>query len=178
MSTNYEDDLRRLLDIQEIQQVLHMYSIAIDSRDPEAMLPLFTEDAVIQVGDLEEMPVEQYALGGKEFLPTLEVTQHAISTAVIEIDGDTAKSRSYFAAQHSRNSLGDNCMLVIGGHYDDDFVRFNGQWRIKKRIGTATWMDGNIDVLAGAVGNIGGQPWTGQREYPGWLKNRLATRSN
>ena len=175
MGSELELEIRKLRDMQEIQQVLNMYSVAIDSREPENMIPLFTPDAVIQVGELEVMSVEKYALDQKPFLHKMEATQHAISTAVIEVNGDTANSRSYFVAQHTRNKLGDNCMLLIGGHYDDEFVRIDGQWYIKKRIGTSAWMDGNTEVL-GWQGNIGGQAWVDQRSYPQWLKARLEKR--
>jgi len=140
------------------------------------MLSVFTSDARVLIADQDEVSIRDDALGQKDFLHQLEATQHAVSTHVIEVDGDRANSRCYFVAQHTRNSLGDDCLLLIGGHYDDEFVREDGRWLIRKRVGTPTWMDGNLEVI-GWEGQVGGLPWVERRKCPPWLEARLVSRS-
>lgn len=53
------------------------------------------------------------------------------SPASIEIDGDTAKGR---CQTHEVMILADGSSRVIGGRYDDEFVKRDGKWLYSSRI--------------------------------------------
>jgi hypothetical protein len=175
MSGIDEAAMQNAIDTIEIQQVLNKYAVAVDARHRELMYECFTEDAYIDLSGTGIYNPRDYIEGGKGSYKIFDATQHAISTPVIHITGDTASSRCYFVAQHVRNALKPNPCLIIGGNYDDELVRTTDGWRITKRTGTATWYDGNPEVL-----NIPGVPgfpdapgspeWTEIREVPSWLR--------
>ena len=160
----------QLADIHEIQQVLSTYAIALDSRSPELLLSCFTEDAELALGGMPKSSPAAYVEICKQTLPDLDATQHAISTPLIRLDGDTASSRCYFNAQHARNSLRPDALFLIAGTYDDDWKRTADGWRITRRLGTPSWCEGNPAVL-GFPDEPGGMPWTAARGAPDWLRS-------
>lgn len=166
--TQTDEALRRLLDTQEIQQVLMKYSIAIDSRHLNLFHQVFSPDAMIDLAGTGQFSVEQYIGLSGQVLEQLEVTQHFLSPAVIDVQGNTARSRCYFMAQHGRNSEAPAPFLMIGGTYDDELARLENGWRITRRVGTATWIDGNVAVLGYPL-PPGGLPWSEARDCPPWL---------
>ena len=166
-----EDQLRKLLDIHEIQQVLLKYPIAIDSRQLDIMDQLFTKDAQINLAGTGVFSVTEYKKLAGSVLPGLEATQHFCNAPVIHVDGDKAYTRCYFMAQHARNSLAPEPFIMVSGHYDDELVRANGEWRISKRTGTATWVEGNPAVISYPIAP-GGLPWLDSRNCPAWLMKR------
>jgi hypothetical protein len=166
-----EDQVRQLLDIHQIQQLLLKYAIALDSRELDLMDRLFTKDAKIDLAGTGVFSVGDYKKMAGGVLPGLEATQHFCSPAVIRIEGDKAFTRCYFMAQHARNSLAPQPFIMVAGHYDDELVRADGEWLIAKRTGTATWVDGNPAVLGYPI-PPGGLPWLESRNCPSWLLKR------
>jgi hypothetical protein len=65
----------------------------------------------------------------------------------VNVTGDTATHRCQLHAQHVKTGTegGDN--FIIGGYYDDVFVRTTGGWRIKHRIMQPTWRSDNANVV-------------------------------
>jgi len=67
-----------------------------------------------------------------------------MTTAVVNVDGDTAKVRSrymFFMASPDNKPVPS-----LAGRYVDEFVRENGMWKIKKRItdGVIPYRDGTL----------------------------------
>jgi 3-phenylpropionate/cinnamic acid dioxygenase small subunit len=170
-----DSTLQNVIDVQEIEQILYKYAVAVDARHRELMYELFTEDAHIDLSGTGIYNPHDYVEGGKGSYKIFDATQHSISTPVVQVTGDTAQSRCYFVAQHVRNSLKPNPCLVIGGNYDDELARTKDGWRITKRTGTATWYDGNPEVLnlpgvPGFPDAPGSPAWTEIRECPPWMR--------
>lgn len=154
--------------IHEIQQVLYRYAVAIDTQQLDLFDACFVADARIELHNVGIFDRETYKRLCREALPDFDATHHVISNPLIKVDGNTARSRCYFTAQHARNNLAPMAFLIIGGWYDDEFSRVNGRWLITNRVGTAAWYDGNPAVLgysttAGALERVPG------RECPPWL---------
>jgi len=68
---------------------------------------------------------------------------HLMTTVVVNVDGDTAKVRSrytFFTASPDNRPT-----PALAGRYVDEFVRENGEWKIKKRTthGVIPYRDGN-----------------------------------
>jgi len=165
------ESLQKLLDVQEIQTILSKYVIAVDTREFSLFDDCFSADATIDLANTGVFTRDSYRDLCRQVLPTLDATQHHLGLPVIDVQGDRAFSRCYFIAQHARNSLAPNPFVLIGGWYDDELARVNGQWRIIRRLGTAVWFDGNPDVLGypfppGALEQVSG------RACPQWLLPR------
>lgn len=58
-------------------------------------------------------------------------THHVMSNLVVEVDGDTARSRCTFTVLQARPDVPLRAVLV--GRYHDEFVRVDGRWRFRVR---------------------------------------------
>ena len=68
-----------------------------------------------------------------------------ITNLVIEVDGDTARSRCYFHAPMGRNAPdGGQYIITNAGRYLDKLVRTADGWRIVERFCDQTIMQGNL----------------------------------
>jgi ketosteroid isomerase-like protein len=87
--------VQEISDGLEIEEVLVRYCYAIDQRDWDAYRAVYTADAVID--DVSAGP-NQSVDAMVEFLSSalerVVLIQHAVSTMLIEIDGDTASART------------------------------------------------------------------------------------
>jgi hypothetical protein len=160
--------VQMLLDLHQIQTVLGKYVIGIDSRAFDLLDQVFTPDAQILLAGMPPLDPAGYKRICADNLPAMEATQHHLGMPVIEVTGDTARSRCYFIAQHAKNALRPDPLLIIGGWYDDELRRTADGWRITRRTGTAAWFDGNPDVLGYPV-PPGGLDWSPGRNAPAWL---------
>ena len=116
---------------EAIREVLYRYCYGTDSGDTELWVEGFTEDCVWDGGPFEAV------LNGKEEMrayhkPNSEASKemrHLNLNAVIDLQGDSAHVVSYVAVLLN----GEPASIFFAGHYDDQFVKVDGQWRIKSR---------------------------------------------
>jgi hypothetical protein len=158
-----------LMDVHQIQQVLLKYPIALDTQCLELFDEVFSVNARIDLGGMGPFDREEYRRLCADVLPTLDATQHHVGPPVLSIDGSRASSRCYYVAQHARNDLRPSALLTIGGWYDDELEKSNGQWLISSRTGTPAWWDGNPAVI-GRAGVPGAEKRRPGRSCPAWLK--------
>ena len=147
MPEQLHDAVQRLLDLQDIQRAIATYVVALDSRELSLFRQCFTPDARITLAGMGDMTPDSYIKLAEEGLGRLDATQHHLGLPLIRLDGDRAQARCYFMAQHARNALAPNGLLLIGGWYTDELIRTRDGWRIALREGTALWYDGNPEVL-------------------------------
>ena len=141
-------ELQRLLDEQEIARVVHQYAAALDRRDWALLESCFTPDARLTMSVAGSYPSPaEYCRRAAAVLAKLDATHHVFTSLSIRVYGDRAFVHSYYTAQHARNALQPEALLLIGGWVDDEFVRAADGWRIAARNGTAVWFDGNPAVL-------------------------------
>lgn len=123
--TTHEDRL-------DIIDVLVRYATGIDRRDWPLFRTVFTDDCVLDYGDIgkwngvdavTEFMDQSHAMAGH--------TMHRLSNYAIVVDGDTATARTYIDGliMAQDNSSGVNAV----GFYDDELVRTAGGWRIARR---------------------------------------------
>jgi uncharacterized protein (TIGR02246 family) len=143
--------LDRLLDLQEITDLLHRYARALDEKDWSLLATCFTADAVAFYGEVlgRQEGVTAIEQVCRAALGHLDSSQHVISNPEIHIDGDAATARCYVHAQHTKAGTpgGDN--MTIGGTYLDELVRTADGWRIRQRELRFLWQEGNQAVLGG-----------------------------
>lgn len=123
----------------DIKEVLYRYSIMVDRRRWELIPEVFTEDATIDYTSVGSGGKEGPARSMLEWLDkSLEpwpMNLHLISNEIIEIAGDTAKSTCCFNAPMGRKKQdGSSFFLTNAGYYEDELVRTEAGWRIRKRV--------------------------------------------
>ncbi len=139
MSAASSDPLRRLVDREEIRDVVNAYCRAIDRADLDALLELYTPDGVDHHTGFDG-PVTEFVPWLRERLPALAGTQHIIGTHLSEVHGDEAAAESYATAVHWAEPNDDPERNYISGvRYLDHLVRTASGWRIRERWAVREW---------------------------------------
>jgi len=141
--------VQQLEDEKAIREVLVQYGEFLDARDYAAYSRLFARDGVWTGGfgsftgpaAIEAMLVEN--LGAPEPGFVNKSSFHLITTPVVDVQGDTATARSRYLFFTASDEGRPNPLLA--GRYEDEFVREDGAWKIRRRIthGVIPWRDGN-----------------------------------
>jgi uncharacterized protein (TIGR02246 family) len=126
------------LDVIAIEQLLNRYCHKLDGGDVAAVMALFADDAVLlpeyegseryQGREAIEAWYRRYSTRAGESVRGL---RHKISTAMIDVDGDHARSVCYLDADSVDPSTG--ARSLAGGRYEDELVRRDGVWLIYRR---------------------------------------------
>ncbi len=139
---------QRLADQQEIADLCVRYTIALDTKDWALLESCFAPSPVFvhPGGRLEGFPAILERT--KAALTPLTATQHLLGNIVVQVDGDTSRSRCYFQAQHVRAGTPGGETYIIAGRYADTLTRAARGWKITERVQTYIWRDGNRAVVA------------------------------
>ncbi|WP_395311713.1 nuclear transport factor 2 family protein [Mycobacterium sp. AMU20-3851] len=123
-------------DRADIAEVLLRYATGIDRRDWVTFRTVFTDDCVLDYGEIGSFTGADAVTEFMEQSHTMAGhTMHRLSNMVIEPDGDRAVARTYVDGliMAADNASGVNAV----GFYDDDLVRTDLGWRISRRAFTA-----------------------------------------
>jgi uncharacterized protein (TIGR02246 family) len=141
--------VQQLEDQEQIRRVLVAYGEHLDARDYAAYASLFARDGVwtggfgSATGPVAIQAMLEENLGRPEAGFINRNSFHLMTTMVVEVAGDTATARSryLFYTATSDNRPGAS----LAGRYEDEFVREDGKWKIKRRTshGVIPWRDGN-----------------------------------
>src|SRR4051812_6031947 len=77
----------------------------------------------------------------------LGATQHTMSNARVEIDGDHATCVMYVQAQHFLARGDRDNSYTVGGYYTNTLVRSPQGWRLRKVQLTVVWERGDKNVM-------------------------------
>ncbi|BBX15542.1 polyketide cyclase [Mycolicibacterium duvalii] len=119
-------------DRQDIRDLLIRYATGIDRRDWPLFRTVFTEDCELDYGEIGtwhgvdavvDFMVTAHELAG--------YTLHRITNESVDVDGDTATSRAYIDGLIM--SADNNSGVNATGFYDDELVRTDSGWRIRRR---------------------------------------------
>jgi hypothetical protein len=123
--------ISEISDRLQIEDLMVRYCYAIDDRDWEAYRSLFTSDAVIDdtvTGGIRS-GVEEHVTYLQRALSKVEISQHAISTVLVRLNGNEATARSHCS-----------CPMVVKTDDNPRHVFFQGLWyRDKLRKGEDGW---------------------------------------
>lgn len=137
----------RVIDQQEIRDVVYRYCRGIDRRDYGLVRSCYHPDAIDDHGDFRG-GVEDFIAYVQRGLPRFERTMHFIGNVLAEPDGDQARTESYIVAYHhlrqSRTKAERD--YTVGLRYVDDFERRDDEWRIAARVCVFEWS--RIDPVA------------------------------
>jgi len=126
----------RWTDALEIEEVLVRYATGIDRRDWELFRRCFTDDLH---ADYEGVALWKGVAEITDYMQAAHAdmghTMHRLSNMAISVDGDRATARTYVDAvlMAADGQSGVNPV----GFYDDELVRTEDGWRIRRRTFTA-----------------------------------------
>jgi uncharacterized protein (TIGR02246 family) len=135
--------VQQTADRLEIQEVAYRYIMALDTRDPDMYLSVFTEDAVYDVeGTLYsghealrgivtglQSSREKTIAEGK---PVVDLYHSNLNPVITLLSPTEATYQAYWQTLRKGD---DNAMRIGGmGRIEDLMVKTDGKWRIKKRV--------------------------------------------
>jgi ketosteroid isomerase-like protein len=125
----------RVVDQQEIRDVVYRYCRGIDRRDFDLVRSCYHPDATDDHGDFRGT-IDEFIAHIDERLPRFECTMHFIGNVLVEVAGDRARSESYVVAYHRLGAHGTKRErdFIVNLRYVDDFERRNGAWKIATRV--------------------------------------------
>ena len=128
-----------------IENMSNRYMVAVDAGDIDTVMDTWADDGELDwVGGVEHgrdaIRLAMSNFGGGAIMGTLPAnaterrrTRHQIINHVITVTGDTATSFAYWFAMTNNTTHGQIEFLYMG-HYEDQLVRINGEWKFKKRV--------------------------------------------
>jgi ketosteroid isomerase-like protein len=136
------EQLQWLVDRAQISDLLLSFAHSIDAHDHHRYTANFTEDGVL------ELPFGRFE--GRDAIAAMEqpvaemATHHISANHMIELDGDTARTRSYLIATHifDRTDLRDHTQA--GGWYDCELRRTDAGWRFSSVRLSVVWESGDM----------------------------------
>jgi ketosteroid isomerase-like protein len=140
------NELKTLMDRQEISFLLHEYCRTLDAMDLDTLAEIFTEDCIVEYGPEDRLKSHGKAAirQGLERLWRWKRTSHHLSNIQIRFgQADEANALSYVIAWHERP---DGSTGTIWGQYHDMFVRTPVGWRLKRRRQTMNGNDAGFTV--------------------------------
>lgn len=137
-------DLRAVADHQQITTLLARIAQLADDGTPDEYIACFTGDAVWDLTDATDLPMDVQRIQGHAALlagvrerraagiqgPDSH-TRHDVSSIAVDVSGDQATSRCYF--RYYRDTDGAPTLAAMGA-YDDTFTRTSDGWRLQHRI--------------------------------------------
>jgi hypothetical protein len=142
-------ELRTLLEIEKIKKTKLLYSQLMDSRDIDGLAEIFAEDAICEFGPdygVWTGKAEIHANYKKVFGSHRDNSDalryggfHVTTNQWVELTGsDTAVSRTYLIDTVHEADPRTNPIIWLG-LYDEDYVKVNGEWKIKRSTLQYLW---------------------------------------
>ncbi len=141
-------DTQAVADEQAVIRLACRYCWALDTHDFEDLRQVFTPDAFAILGETECDGIDAIIDRVSSALTRLDASQHLIGSHLVELNGDEARHRAYLHAQHVLDGTEGGDQWIVAGVYDDLAVRTADGWRIKRRVLSRIWTNGNPLVAA------------------------------
>ncbi len=126
-----------------------------DQREWEALRSVFADRVRLDYtslngGEPVTLPADDLVAAWSRTLGAFDATQHLVTNHLVTVDGDTAVCTASFQATHRLATPFGSPLWTLGGTYRFDLVRDGDGWLISGVVMTATWADGNHELLARA----------------------------
>jgi ketosteroid isomerase-like protein len=133
-------DLQSVRDELDIQRVIHDYAWACDNGDWSLLKSIFSDDAHLDYTSTDGPAGsrDEVVAWLEQGLSQLRLIQHVVSNFQIDLDGDRATVRAMFYCTAGFHGIDD--MLVTGGYYDEEVVRTDHGWKIRRLVEDNRWM--------------------------------------
>ena len=132
-----EKRIRKLEDIEEIKMLHRQYVFWLANRQFKEMLDLFTEDAIVNVGQhgLRKGKKEIEELFSDVLSKVVNKKDgHLVAQPIISVDGDRAKSQWIMYLFFPEPSAS-----WAQGKHDCEYVKENGKWKFSSVKFTRPW---------------------------------------
>jgi ketosteroid isomerase-like protein len=140
--------VQTLLDERAITHGLGLFARTLDSRDWARVPEVFADDITFNYGDDREQAGMAALMDNfQRFLDPCGPSQHLLGSIMIEVDGDSAVSRSYVQARHQGAGAKAHLFLDTNGEYIDRWQRRPEGWRIVRRDARWAIHQGDFAVL-------------------------------
>ena len=141
-----EERLLMLEDKIALKELVDTFSNLADTKDIEAQLLLFTEDATVASyrDGVQSTLLEGHEAIGEaftNFLNLFETVFHQNGQQTVKINGDEAAGIAYCTVVLIANNEGVRTMTTLGIRYNDTYVKTDSGWLIKNRISNFLWQD-------------------------------------
>jgi 3-phenylpropionate/cinnamic acid dioxygenase small subunit len=154
----FVERLARIEDTLAIQQLPIRYAMAVDERDLDSWVELFTPD--VQVGrdarGREALRATIASMTSQFYRSIHQIVGHRIEL----VDGENATGNVYCRAEHE---VGDE-WIVMAIRYDDTYRKVDGQWLFSRR-NEHHWYAVDVTQHPQAV-DFTGWPLAGQPTLP------------
>jgi hypothetical protein len=134
--------LQEISDRLEIEDLLVRYCYAVDDRDWDTYRNIFTADAVLDdtvTGGIRS-GVEEHVAYLERALSKILMSQHAISTIMIDVQGDEAAARIHCSCPMVVEiGNGERQVFFQGLWYRDRLARKPEGWRISELVEEGYW---------------------------------------
>ena len=134
--------VQEMSDRIEIDQALTRYCHAVDDRDWETYRTIFTAEAVIDdvvTGGIRS-GVEEHIVYLTRALQHIRLSQHTISTILLDVNGDTARALVQCVCPMVVDLAGGGTQtMLLGVRYRDRLIRQRGAWRISELVEEKFW---------------------------------------
>jgi ketosteroid isomerase-like protein len=149
MTEPRDPELQRLIDKQEIYDVLMRYCRAVDRLDKALLASVYSEDAWDSHGLFEGKATDFIEWVMTFQRENFENSTHSLANVYIELEGDVAFVESYFTGFHRFNREGEAFTRISCGRYIDRFERRTDGWKVVNRLVVNDW--GRIDPVVEPV---------------------------
>ena len=113
--------------------MLGVFARTLDERHWHRVSEVFAEDITFDYGLGERSGMPALMENFRSHLDNCGPSQHLLGSIIIEVDGDTAESRSYVQARHQGAGDRADLWLDSNGEYIDRWERRDSGWRIVRR---------------------------------------------
>jgi ferredoxin len=136
------EELRRLIDRQQISDVLYRYASSVDYKDFATLRSLFTDDAhgvYMTVADLT---------GADEIVKWIDGMtadkawqHHKLTVYHIDFTGPDEASTLTYHTSHQTDAGDESAVTLIVARYRDKLRRVGGSWKITEKIMEPGWTE-------------------------------------
>lgn len=157
------DQIRTLLDKQELHELLARLASAFDRYDIRSLRSLFDADATVDYGFFAGAATKACDLfeeSGSVLLRCL----HSMSNELFTVDGDHATGQSYVVALVTERAEGGAVDRVVAGRYLDRFVRRDGRWLVSYRSFVLDWTTSQPSLVEPLAPGAKPAPGVGTRD--------------
>ena len=145
-------------DILEVGQAKYRYAYALDTRDWELYRSLLADQVIVDFrglgyrGEPRQRSREWWVGQVRGLLDGFDVTQHVMSSPLVEEAEDGVALTVYLQAHHRLNADDPHERhYTIGGKYQDRVRRENGSWVFTVLTLHSLWTSGDKSVMAEAA---------------------------
>ena len=137
-----QEELRRLIDRQQISDVLYRYASSVDYKDFATLRALFTDDAhgvYATVADLTGADEIVKWIDGMTADKSWQ--HHKLTVYHIDFTGPDEASTLTYHTSHQTDVGDESGVTLIVARYRDKLRRVDGTWKITEKIMEPGWME-------------------------------------